>query len=221
MPSGFDTTANAGNVAALIKADGYTFIGRYLSENSWKVILPPEAVQLKEAALDIVLVYEDGPKDVDYFKDGRGASDSKRAIAQASALGAVAGTAIYFSVDYDAGIADIDGPIAAYFKEAAATLAADPCGYAAGVYGSGRTCAIGAADGVSYTWQAQSEGWAGSSLKFEIENSAYEQTQNLWTAMGVSYQPSIIYKIRHVGVHSAQIKGVAPSVRHISGTAAA
>lgn len=60
-----------------------------------------------------------------------------------------------------------------------------------------------------------------AALKFEIENSAYEQTQNLWTAMGVSYLPSIIYKIRHVAVQSAQIKGVLPVVLDVTGTATA
>jgi hypothetical protein len=49
-------------------------------------------------------------------------------------------------------------------------------------------------------------------LKFEIENSASEQTHNLWTALGVSYLPSIVYKIRHVSVHSDQIKGTSPAV---------
>jgi hypothetical protein len=38
--------------------------------------------------------------------------------------------------------------------------------------------------------------------------------------MGVSYLPSIIYKIRHVAVQSDQVNGVAPIVRDVSGTAA-
>jgi len=59
-----------------------------------------------------------------------------------------------------------------------------------------------------------------AALKFEIENSAYEQNQNVWTSMGVSYLPSIIYKIRHVAVQSDQVSGVAPIVRDVSGTVA-
>jgi len=165
MAKGFDTTENASKLAPLIKSQGYEFVGRYLSKSTWKLITPAEAAALKAAGLGIVLVYEDGPTSATYFSSGRGTSDATRAIAQASALGAPAGTAIYFAVDYDASGADIDGPIASYFHEVTATLGAAPTAYQAGVYGSGKTCqAIGAAAGVAYTWLAQSTGWAGFQL---------------------------------------------------------
>ncbi|QMV15975.1 hypothetical protein Vspart_03349 [Vibrio spartinae] len=44
-------------------------------------------------------------------------------------------------------------------------------------------------------------------LQFEIENSPYERTHNLWSALGAKYQPSIIYKVRHVTVQADQISG--------------
>lgn len=56
-------------------------------------------------------------------------------------------------------------------------------------------------------------------LKFEIENSPFAKSHNLWTTLGVSYLPSIIYKIRHVTVQSGQIKGVAANVNRIAGVA--
>ena len=165
MTAGFDTTANAASLATTIKTAGYSFVGRYLSKSTWKLISAPEAIALKAAGLGILLVYEDGPTSPSYFSTGRGTSDATRAIGQAAALGAPAGTAIYFTVDYDASAADINGVISAYFVEVAAALAADPSGYVVGVYGSGQTCqAIGSNGSATYTWRAQSTGWAGYNL---------------------------------------------------------
>src|SRR6185436_753370 len=132
--NGFDTTTNTASLAATIQAAGYAFVGRYLSQSSWKRITPAEAKALKAAGLGIVLVYEDGPTAPSYFNPSRGHSDAVRAIAQAVALGAPPGTTLYFAVDYDASNADITGPITAYFQGVATTLAADPNGYASGVY---------------------------------------------------------------------------------------
>jgi hypothetical protein len=165
MATGFDTTENTGSQAVQIRSSGFDFVGRYLSKSTWKLIRPAEAQALQAAGLALVLVYEDGPTSVSYFSSGKGGSDALRALAQAKALGAPAGTAIYFTVDYDASGSDIAGPVAGYFNEVAAALAADPSGYVAGVYGSGQTCtAIRNGGSVRYTWLAQSTGWAGYDL---------------------------------------------------------
>ncbi|AZZ98486.1 DUF4255 domain-containing protein [Pseudoalteromonas sp. R3] len=52
-------------------------------------------------------------------------------------------------------------------------------------------------------------------LQFEIENSPYTQTHNLWSALGAKYQPSIIYKVRHVTVQSLQVTGKVSSVKEV------
>ncbi|SMS01983.1 hypothetical protein VIM7927_03294 [Vibrio mangrovi] len=57
-------------------------------------------------------------------------------------------------------------------------------------------------------------------LQFEIENSPYERTHNLWSALGAKYQPSIIYKIRHVIVQADQVTGSAARVQQTSGEVA-
>lgn len=165
MPTGFDTTENAGGQATAIRSQGYDFVGRYLSEFPWKTIMPAEAAVLKAAGLAVLLVYEDGPNGVDYFIPGRGSQDCARAISQARALDAPAGTAVYFAVDYDATVADIDGRISAYFQEIATAMANDPSGFVVGVYGSGQTCATLCGAGLArYSWLAQSSEWAGYAL---------------------------------------------------------
>lgn len=55
-------------------------------------------------------------------------------------------------------------------------------------------------------------------LTFEIANSTYFETHNLWSAMGAKYQPSIIYKVRHVNIQSDDINSVVPAVTQVSDT---
>lgn len=55
-----------------------------------------------------------------------------------------------------------------------------------------------------------------SVLKFEIENTPSMKTHNLWTALGAKYLPSIVYKIRHVSVDAAQIKGAMAAVQDVA-----
>lgn len=45
-------------------------------------------------------------------------------------------------------------------------------------------------------------------LNFEIENTSFFETHNLWSAMGAKYQPSVIYKVRHVTIQSDEIQRV-------------
>lgn len=42
-------------------------------------------------------------------------------------------------------------------------------------------------------------------LNFDIVNSSYSETHNLWSAMGAKYQPSIIYKARNISIQSGKI----------------
>lgn len=49
-------------------------------------------------------------------------------------------------------------------------------------------------------------------LNFEIEKTSYFEIHNLWNAMGAKYQPSIIYKVRHVSIQNSEIKAVSNAV---------
>ncbi|HXC26907.1 MAG TPA: glycoside hydrolase domain-containing protein [Stellaceae bacterium] len=166
MAQGFDTTEDCGPQAAAIKAAGYDFVARYLGQSSWKRITSIEATALKAAGLAIVLVYEDGPTTVHYFSSGRGEVDAARAALQANAIGAEAGTTIYFAVDYDASSSDLSDSIIPYFQAVASKLtslaASGGPRYGVGVYGSGATCsAITGAGLASLGWLAQATRWSG------------------------------------------------------------
>lgn len=49
-------------------------------------------------------------------------------------------------------------------------------------------------------------------LHFDIENMSFEETHNLWSAMGAKYQPSIIYKVRHIQIDQRQLESLKPTV---------
>lgn len=53
-------------------------------------------------------------------------------------------------------------------------------------------------------------------LEYEFQKGdGYMQMQNLWTALGAKYQPSIIYKIRMITIASDEIEGFETKVDNI------
>lgn len=163
--SGVDSSSSCtADSIACLKQNGITFVGRYYSRTTQiagKKLTQAEARLLSNAGLEIVAVYEDGPTSYSYFSAARGTADATGAMQQAAAVGQPEGSAIYFTVDYDAAQNEIDGNITAYFTAIDETIAD---AYAVGVYGSGATCeAIIAAGLAEYAWLAQSTGWTGYS----------------------------------------------------------
>lgn len=54
-------------------------------------------------------------------------------------------------------------------------------------------------------------------LEYEFQKGEnYMQMQNLWTALGAKYQPSVIYKIRLVTIVSNEIEGFETAVTNIN-----
>jgi hypothetical protein len=164
MLSGVDSSsACTSSAIECLLSSGISFVGRYYSRTTHiegKKLTASEAQLISNAGLQLVTVYEDGPTSYSYFSASRGADDAAGALAQAAAIGQPAGSAIYFTVDYDAASSEIAGNITAYF-EAIANALGD---YHVGVYGSGSVCAaITDAGYATYAWLAQSTGWSGYS----------------------------------------------------------
>lgn len=54
-------------------------------------------------------------------------------------------------------------------------------------------------------------------LEFEFEKGdGYMQMQNLWSALGAKYQPSVIYKMRLIAMSSDQVIGFNSSIKKTS-----
>jgi len=91
--------------AATVKAAGIVAVGRYLGfkNHSWSKTLTTDELQaIHEAGLSVVLIWESDPTFAGYFSYAKGLADAKQAIEEATYLGAPKGTAIYFTVDFDA-----------------------------------------------------------------------------------------------------------------------
>lgn len=114
-----------------LKTNGVTTVGRYLSHSTWKGLTVDEVANIKAAGLQIFSIYETNPTAASYFVSGKGKSDALDAVSLAKAVGQPEGTAIYFTVDYDAQAKDFPN-ILNYFKEIRANLT----GYKIGAYGS-------------------------------------------------------------------------------------
>lgn len=126
-----DCTGLSSSQISNLKSNGVQYVGRYLSRSSWKGLSVGEVANLKAAEIDIFSIYETNPTYAGYFSSATGATDAEEAMALAKSVGQPQGTAIYFTVDYDAQSADLPA-ILAYFKSVKANLS----GYKLGAYGS-------------------------------------------------------------------------------------
>src|SRR5581483_4332812 len=111
------------------RQDGISFAVRYLSNDVSKNLSRSEAQLLSDAGLDVAVVWE---TTATRALDGKsaGATDARKAVAQAKDCGMPASRPIYFGVDFDA--TDQDKPrIADYLRGAASVLG----GKRVGVYG--------------------------------------------------------------------------------------
>lgn len=157
------TTRCTPDVAKQLKDNAYQFVGRYYSRTTkidGKKLTRDEALVISQAGLQLVAVYEDGPTSYSYFSAGRGTQDAQGAMAQAAQVGQPQGTAIYFTVDYDAKPNEIAGEITNYFKALNAAIAGK---YIVGVYGSGATCQSMLSAGLAkLSWLSCSASWLGT-----------------------------------------------------------
>jgi hypothetical protein len=158
------SSACTSSAIACLQGEGITFVGRYYSRTTHiegKKLTASEAELLSAAGMQIVAVYEDGPTSYGYFSASRATADATGAMQQAEAVGQPVGSAIYFTVDYDAAADEIAGDITAYFGAIRTALDGT---YLVGVYGSGAVCSAIADRGFAQlAWLAQSTGWSGYS----------------------------------------------------------
>jgi peptidoglycan hydrolase-like protein with peptidoglycan-binding domain len=157
MDSNTDCTAFAGQISA----QGMKFVARYYSDNRAKAVTLQEAQALSSEGLAIVAVFENYNNSAGRFSTATGQAHAATALRLATANGQPGGTAIYFAVDYDATLADLQGPIAAYFSAIKTAFDVAAKQYAIAVYGSGLTCRVILDSGIAkFSWIAGSIGYA-------------------------------------------------------------
>jgi Domain of unknown function (DUF1906) len=133
MPrEGIDYAWHHGINVDAFRSHRVTFVVRYLSNDESKNLNASEAHLLSDAGFDLVVVWEAA---ANRALDGRaaGATDAKKAAAQAKACGMPARRPIYFGVDFDA--TDHDKPkIADYLRGAASVIGVKRVGVYGGYY---------------------------------------------------------------------------------------
>lgn len=161
---GLDANTVLTEHAACLAKEKIAWAGRYV-KHAPTALTRAEAEALSASGLYIVTIAEIGfPTSAGHFTAARGQSDGAFAYRTArDTLRQTPGSSIYFTVDYDATEADLEGPISRYFAAVAQAFKAGGDAYAIGVYGSGLTCSwLQTHMPLQYTWLAMSRGWRGS-----------------------------------------------------------
>jgi peptidoglycan hydrolase-like protein with peptidoglycan-binding domain len=183
MSKGFDCATKLSKTAAIeLKRADFEFVARYLG-NSWKTFNNEEAKVISDAGLKLISIFEKSPLNVSYFTKSQGINDAKEAESYANAVGQPHGTAIYFTVDYDAQPSHMSA-ILSYLDGVRETLN----DYKVGLYGS--YSVINAIKGkVDYYWQTYA--WSKGKVADHIHMHQY---QNGVTVAGVSLDRNDIKK---------------------------
>ena len=166
MADVFDTTEDCSLAIQCLKQRGYDTVGRYYARpgNEWKTIKLPEAVALARAGMSIVAIYQDRQNQAADFDLSKGRFAGTTAYNYAAGvIFQTAGSAIYFSVDYDASESEVRGNIIPFFEGVKESFdqAAGAHGptFRIGVYGSGLVCRLLRDGGhVELTFLSQSTG---------------------------------------------------------------
>jgi hypothetical protein len=161
---------------SVLKAAGVTAVGRYIGydgtpghQNIHKNLTRAEAGHLLGAGIDIFLAFEYQP-DAALHGRAQGVNDGRLATTQLAELGAPAGMAVYFALDFD--IRDYApaskdphaklGPAAAYFDGIRSTAPAYQVGVYGGYWAVSRCLDAGLA---SIAWQTVA--WSGSPTSWD------------------------------------------------------
>lgn len=152
-----DTNHDTTHRLDAIKAAGTTTLGRYISRTMTdKVIREAEARAIAAAGMRLFLIYEEQGRPSG-IADGTRAGEFTKDYA--AKVGAPAGTIIWYTVDYDAGDADLPGILAAFHGFAAALAPTYRVGAYASGYINGKLKAAGA---IVARWLTQSRGFRGT-----------------------------------------------------------
>lgn len=127
--------------AAAIKKAGYTDIGRYLTNTPGgtldKAMTSEELEILKAAGLNVFPIFQTRGNEASYFTAEQGTADAQTAKEAAQNFGFPSSATIYFCVDYDVLMADIESRILPYFRNVKAEMGND---YKIGAYGPRYIC---------------------------------------------------------------------------------
>ena len=167
-----DTPFNTEAKIACLKEKGVQTVIRYYNFSNSSVF-PRKRLELAEAellsanGLQIGVVFQQRQSQPADFSDLKGFAAGREAFRQAQhSIGQPADTGIYFSVDFDANLSQINHNIIPYFQGVKRAFTQEGGGdpqYRIGVYGSGLVASIlREHELIDLTWLAMSRGFAGT-----------------------------------------------------------
>lgn len=139
-PTVCDTSMVLGpNEIEILKENNITMVGRYLTAEF--AMTKDELVELIESNIAVIPLFEYG-NSVSYFTFEQGQKDALDAVLAAEKLGILADNSvtIYFAVDTDISLGDLESNITDYFNGIFTKIVDARLGYNIGVYGARYTC---------------------------------------------------------------------------------
>lgn len=137
----FSVPLTAAKAQALVE-NGRTIVGRYISGTT-KKLTRDEMKVIYNAGLKVFPIYQITNNYRNYFSAGRGRRDAYYAIEALRNLYFPDGTTVYFAVDFDATVDDVNGYVIPYFKaikEEFDKFGSDK--YKVGIYGPRYVCTL-------------------------------------------------------------------------------
>jgi hypothetical protein len=167
-----DTPFNTTSRLACLASKGVTTIIRYYNFSNSRSF-PEKALQLAEAQsisahnMNIAVVFQQRQTQVEDFSEPNGLAAGRRAYRYAhDHIGQTRGSAIYFSVDFDATDGDLKNAVIPYFQGVKRAFAEESGGnpaYLLGAYGSGAVCtALTEKELIKFIWLAMSRDFRGT-----------------------------------------------------------
>jgi LysM repeat protein len=182
----------------VLTKNGVTHVGRYLPTTDWKGLTLVEVEVIKEAGLNLISIYEKGSTKASYFTKDQGIADANHAYQLAKSLNQPEGTAIYFTVDYDAQTKDFAG-ILNYFQGVKDTLQS----YKVGAYGKFETIVLLQTKKLAdYFWQTYA--WSNGQRAKNIHLFQYKNDTN---AYGLTFGIDLV-NIENVECGSCVVKPI-------------
>ena len=186
-----DTPFNTVSKIPCLLSNGVKTVIRYYNfSNSGtfpqKCLNLAEAQALSANGLRIAVVFQQRQNQIADFSHVKGVAAGRRAYQLAqNSIGQPPGSAIFFSVDFDASKNEIDNSIIPYFEGIKSAFDAESLGnpeYKTGAYGSGLVCGTLTTKGlIERTWLSMSGGFRGTASavargEFDLLQKAPEKT---------------------------------------------
>src|SRR5262245_39690523 len=167
-----DTPMNTTSNLACLSSNGVRTVIRYYNFSNSRSF-PEKALQLAEAqaitahGIQTAVVFQQRQNQAADFSELKGVAAGRRAYRHAhDNIGQTPGSAIYFSVDFDASSSEFKDNVAPYFQGIKRAFAEESGGapeYGVGAYGSGFVCTSLTEKGlIDFVWLAMSRGFRGT-----------------------------------------------------------